>query len=437
MEERTYKACILGASLDTNNRGVSALSHSLIKLILEQRKNAQITLVVSHYKPDIKQVVVSDTTVNITSLNYRLSPRSALNEHLFWIFFLSLVYRICPFRGIRKAFIASNKLLSALYEADFIGDIHGGDSFSDIYGLFRLIIISIMDIVIFNINRKLILLPQTYGPFKSLLARIIAKHIIENSSYILSRDDESIGLIKNFIYPSGETLKKIQFCPDVAFVLDPVKPEEILFTPPITSINDISPLIGLNVSGLLYEGEYTKKYMFNLQFNYSQFVSRLISEILKQTDAVILLVPHAYSHLKNTHNIEDDKNACLKIRERANKEEIKRIYMFSSAYTPGEIKWIIGFCDFFIGSRMHSCIAALSQGIPTVGIAYSKKFKGIFRSVRAADFVIDAQQTDPDTIIKNIFKHYTRKDDYRKRLSDNSKLLKKNIISVFNSIIDS
>ena len=44
-------------------------------------------------------------------------------------------------------------------------------------------------------------------------------------------------------------------------------------------------------------------------------------------------------------------------------------------------KAVIGQCDFFIGSRMHACIAALSQGVPCVGVAYSMKFAGVFDTV--------------------------------------------------------
>jgi polysaccharide pyruvyl transferase WcaK-like protein len=83
-------------------------------------------------------------------------------------------------------------------------------------------------------------------------------------------------------------------------------------------------------------------------------------------------------------------------------------------YNAYEIKGIIGLCDFFIGSRMHSCIAALSQGIPTIGVAYSKKFIGIFNSVDLGTYVIDARLYDEDEAINIIFAIYNKmkKDRY-------------------------
>jgi polysaccharide pyruvyl transferase WcaK-like protein len=62
---------------------------------------------------------------------------------------------------------------------------------------------------------------------------------------------------------------------------------------------------------------------------------------------------------------------------------------------------------------MHACISALSQGIPTVGIAYSKKFKGVFDSVNSADLVVDARFNDIEITIKYIKRFY----DDRERIS--------------------
>ena len=76
--------------------------------------------------------------------------------------------------------------------------------------------------------------------------------------------------------------------------------------------------------------------------------------------------------------------------------------MVMNEYDQSEIKGIIGSCDFFIGSRMHACIAALSQGIPTVGIAYSHKFIGVFDSIGSGETVIDARALDMAAVIQKV-----------------------------------
>ena len=60
----------------------------------------------------------------------------------------------------------------------------------------------------------------------------------------------------------------------------------------------------------------------------------------------------------------------------------------SGVYDQSEIKHIIGQCDFFIGSRMHACIGAVSQNIASVSIAYSNKFRGVMETVGMDEYVI-------------------------------------------------
>jgi polysaccharide pyruvyl transferase WcaK-like protein len=51
---------------------------------------------------------------------------------------------------------------------------------------------------------------------------------------------------------------------------------------------------------------------------------------------------------------------------------------------------------------MHACIAALSQGIPAVAIAYSDKFLGVMDSVGAACLAADARTLNDSAILAAI-----------------------------------
>ena len=65
------------------------------------------------------------------------------------------------------------------------------------------------------------------------------------------------------------------------------------------------------------------------------------------------------------------------------------VVLLRELYTPNQLKYLIGKCDFLIGARMHACIAALSQCVPAVGVAYSQKFKGVFGVLDADALVVD------------------------------------------------
>ena len=68
---------------------------------------------------------------------------------------------------------------------------------------------------------------------------------------------------------------------------------------------------------------------------------------------------------------------------------------------------------------MHACIAALSQGIPAVGIAYSKKFLGVFETVGVQNMVVDARELSTDELVHLCLKHYKNRDKAINILKEN------------------
>ena len=92
-----------------------------------------------------------------------------------------------------------------------------------------------------------------------------------------------------------------------------------------------------------------------------------------------------------------------------------RLGVVQGRYNQSEIKYIIGQCDFFIGTRMHACIAAVSQGVPAVPIAYSDKFIGVMETIGVGALVADPRAMDEDTIISTIDRAFENRADLRTR----------------------
>lgn len=405
-----YNVCFQGVSLNVGNRGCRALAVSLIKLVIDRNPKARIYLLYGNRTSGIQSLKVSGRTVKVNIVNFRLSPRARVSEHLFWILFLACVQRIIPIRSIRNKLVRSNQWLKTLEDAHFIGEIRGGDSFSDIYGLRRFLLGIIPSIIVILMRKKLFLLPQTYGPFKSRIARIIAHFILLRSDQILARATESITLVRDLLGPRGKH-KVPRLCPDVAFVLESALPEKPDIQPKLDR-NSSVPLIGLNISGLLYVGGFTHNNMFGLRVNYKEFVHVMLEWLMARTNAHVLLVPHVYGG-----NWERDEwLLCCRLLKSMDEQYADRLHTVVQEYDQSELKGIIGLCDFFIGSRMHACISALSQGIPTVGLAYSKKFRGVFECVGAGQFAIDMRQSGAEEILAAISAAFDKRTDIAERL---------------------
>jgi colanic acid/amylovoran biosynthesis protein len=294
--------------------------------------------------------------------------------------------------------------LRELHESDFVGEIRGGDSFSDIYGLRQFLFGSLTSIIAILLGKQLVLLPQTYGPYDSGVARSVAKYIVRRSAVVLCRYRDGVSAIKHMLGSNSSI--PVRFCPDVAFMLDSLKPENPKISPPLQQ-DAMSPLIGININGLMYNGGYTQGNMFGLKFDYKEMALKMMVELLEKTDVNLLLIPHTFGP---PGNINSDPDASRDVINALPKEYKARVHMVMDEYDQSEIKGIIGMCDFLIGSRMHACIAALSQGIPTAGIAYSHKFIGVFDSIGSGETVIDARSLDMDTVIQKVMTAFENRE---------------------------
>lgn len=402
-----YNVCLMGASFDTGNQGVSALAASLMGLISRQRPDARISFFIGARYPETKEVEISGRRIQYEVINYRLSPKAPLKEHLFFIFAMACLQRVVPFASVRSRIIKTVPVLRALKEADFVGDIRGGDSFSDIYGLRRAVTGSMPGAIALLLGKRLFLLPQTYGPYRSRIAKWVARWILRRAACILSRDRAGVDLVRAILGTSNGQ-GDICFCPDVAFSMSAKAPTRLAITPPVAQESPEGFLVGLNINGLLYNGGYTRDNMFGLRFDYREFVKQLAGEVLEKTPAHLLLIPHTFAP---DGHVESDPQACRSVFDLMKSRHEGRIHLVEGEYDQFEIKGIIGNCDFFIGSRMHACIAALSQGVPSIGVAYSQKFRGVFESIGLGNMVIDARSEDQKPAIERILEGIREKSE--------------------------
>jgi len=74
--------------------------------------------------------------------------------------------------------------------------------------------------------------------------------------------------------------------------------------------------------------------------------------------------------------------------------------IFSFDYhRPEVLRALIGRCVFFWGTRMHSNIFAVTQGVPVVAISYQHKTRGIMRMCGIEDYVVDIEIVDRNKLM--------------------------------------
>jgi colanic acid/amylovoran biosynthesis protein len=417
----------MGTPMRTANRGVSALGASLVKLVRGAEPGVEVFMLIGSQDQQPVSVMAGSDNILVPVVNYRVTPKATLRQNLFWIAFIALVYRALPITWLREKIVAHCPWIKAVRNAHVIGDIRGGDSFSDIYGLRSYLLASLSVMTVIWVRGDIVLFPQTYGPYKRAVTRMVARYILRRSSWILSRDQEGMETVRKLIGPT----EKVRYCPDVAFALDAARPAVLPIAPPLPVKSQVC-LVGLNINGLMFNGGYSRHNMFGLKLDYRSFLEQLMSRLLEKESLHVLLVPHNFAR---TGDVESDPDACGAILRSVPESARSRVHMVTEDCDQNKIKGIIGECDFFIGSRMHSCIAALSQGIPAVGVAYSKKFIGVFESVGASDWVVDGRQSDENDAISLIFSGLEQRDRIRERLAGKAEDAQRILRETFASLL--
>lgn len=268
------------------------------------------------------------------------------------------------------------ELINEYKKCDFIIDMSGGDSFSDIYGLKRMIKESIYKNIAIKNKIPIILGPQTYGPYNKKISKILAKNILNKATMVFSRDEESAMLVKEISN------------------IEPIVSTDLALRLPYSKNNMLNGKnIGINISALMwYEGYGTNNH-FGISLDYREYIDKLIEFLKSKMDYKIYLISHVNA---NGIDKEDDYALCSILSK---KYEINLAPKFSD---PIEAKSFISDLDILIGSRMHATIAAFSSSVPTIPVAYSKKFEGLYKSLNYNYYIDSKKETTERALEKTI-----------------------------------
>ncbi|MDB4665628.1 polysaccharide pyruvyl transferase family protein [bacterium] len=388
MKKKVLKIAIYGANPYNGNKGVAALAYSALFLV--------------------------DEIVNRLGVNpefYLLHSDSGETKADFIEFDQLKVYfqniepiNVASFRSLIRFLITPRQWFSVkhYFKFDCILNLGGGDSFSDIYGTTRFKSINSQNFLSRVLRKKYALLPQTIGPFFSESVKKKALLSLRKSSLVMPRDRDSYIFVKKNIERDD-----IDEFIDMAFYL-PFKRSR----PFKEGVS-----VGLNVSALCWNGGYTKRNQFGLKVDYQKLIRIIINKFLASENVTLVLVPHV---VHERENIENDYFISLKLYDEFKSPRLKLAPFFLD---PISAKSFISGLDFFVGSRMHSTIAAISAGVPIFPLAYSRKFDGLFRGTCKYDAGGDMTEQCEKEIVENLENAFKNRDQLKEIINNQSSLV--------------
>jgi polysaccharide pyruvyl transferase WcaK-like protein len=407
------RVCILGAGFNTKNMGVSMLAAGAIRCVLHRFPRARVTMLDYAYEGYDFDFLHNGIQARVRFVNLRFSKKFYLANNVALLILLVLIFRLIPSAALRRRLLSRNRYVREVLETDIFFAVSGGDSFSDIYGVGRFFYVALPQLLALFARKRLILLPQTIGPFRGRVVCAIAAYIMKRAEVVYSRDYVGVDVSRRLLgLRNGDG--KVRFCHDMAFDVDPLPPARLEIDGLPDTADAASSLAGFNVSGLLFSGGYTRDNMFRLSVDYEELVGRMIEFLIEQKSAHVLLIPHVFG---SGASIESDVRACQTVFSRLREKYAEKLGLLRGEYSYDQLKYVIGRCDFFTGARMHACIGAISQCVPTVPLAYSDKFAGMMEAIGFGDLVADPRRMNAEEILQILNQVYEKRHMIRSRLA--------------------
>lgn len=359
---KTICVCLAWHNLNSSNYGVGALAIAHIGMLLEASRTARVEVQLETLgTPNVAGLAVKEEVeqrfgISISHVDFSLK------------------------KMLRDAIHFRYPLLRVFGKYDLVLDIGEGDSFTDIYGEKRFYVQMSTKLLSYMTGARLVLAPQTIGPFNGKLVRALATWIMKRAHAVYVRDQKS----SEFARELGS---------------NPIEVSDVAFSLPYNPMLRRPGAVGVNVSGLMWNGGYTGNNEFALMVDYKDFIVKTVQG-LRDRGKEVHLIAHVISQ---EIPVEDDYRAC---------EAVKKLFVLDSQVlmaprfgSPIAAKSYISQLEFFTGARMHATIAAISTGVPTVPIAYSRKFSGVFGSL-GYPYTLNAYELDTVTLLNGLFKYH-------------------------------
>lgn len=311
---------------------------------------------------------------------------------------LTAILKAALYRITRIPFLLTPELRS-YRDADFVVDL-SGDGLTETFGWRCPVSHAVPMLLARILGRPFCLMGQTIGPFRRVGGWV--RWIANRAVFVTARDQETMDYLARW---KLKTL--VEPVADLAFLLEPAPREESIER--LRSLGDYDPdrpLIGITPSNL--------HNVRTVEAGGSQPHLKLIADgvgpLLNEINAQALIIPHVFG----PGEAYDDRIAARQLGKLM--ELQANVLVVKDALPPGDLKGLIGCCDVFAGMRMHSVIAAVSQAVPTIALAYSAKHHGLMSRLGLAQYALDLNNADADTLGKTVAGLWNERDSIRHML---------------------
>jgi polysaccharide pyruvyl transferase WcaK-like protein len=260
----------------------------------------------------------------------------------------------------RLSFLENNYGLVRNARLDGLVDV-SGYAFSDEWGPDLAKAFAALSVTYRRRGKPVVLLPQAFGPFITASVRAHFQTIVRNAVLVFARDQESF----EYALEATDQPDRVLRAPDITLF-------SILGDPPPPRV--------------LRSGRPFACLVPN---------ARVLDRGRLDADTYLLRLSEAARHLLNFDldvliTVHSNEAADVSIAERLRQELGSERVSTALSNNALELRRLIGSASCLVGSRYHSLVAAFAQGVPSVALGWSHKYRGLYRDFGVPDLCLDS-----------------------------------------------
>jgi colanic acid/amylovoran biosynthesis protein len=298
-------------------------------------------------------------------------------------------------------------LLEAYFEADMVVSTAGNFLYTS--GWLGLpFLLALYSIFYGWLARKpLYTLPQTLGPISRKRELFLTRYVLSKVRIVLVRDPISAEVWQQW----GVQGPQWELNPDLAFAFaeseGQVEAGELLSQ---FGVQGAPHEICLGVT-LINWGAQDQT--FSLQSVYEEAIETAIRDFLQSHGSRVVLFAQVHGPTAAQDDLIPARRVLARLVDLGNK-----VVLMDRWAPPPVLKAAYGHMDFFLGTRLHSNIFALTEGVPVVAIGYQYKTRGIMRMLDLEPWVLDIQEVKRETLVRLLRRAWEERDNTRAHIRE-------------------
>jgi colanic acid/amylovoran biosynthesis protein len=283
------------------------------------------------------------------------------------------------------------------------GFIHSSGKLTDSYTIYYLL----FHILLAQSYKKPIyVMPNSFGPFQGFRVEWLVRKVLNRCELVTVRESISQEMLSEIGVESD-------LYPDLGFSLDKNERSNV----ELVELRKLYPnkeLVAITARPYRFPGSTDPK------TKYESYINNMVlfSKWLFENNYLPVFVDHTLS--ETTH--ESDKSCILEITSKLKHDEYSLIE--NKDYTSRDLKAIYSEFDYVVGTRFHSVIFALSEGVPSIAITYGgNKGQGIMKDLGLSDYAISMSEFDTDRAIQSFIKLSENKENIRLQLQNDRQII--------------